>query len=317
MRVVLGVIKNSRGEVLVTKRKPWVHLGGRFEFPGGKLEENESPEAGLGRELKEELSIELHRCRPLIQVPYSYPDRDVFLDVFLVTKYSGTVHENEMQEAYWKKISDLESIEFPDANYGIIRALQLPRLISVTPNVGQNLEFLQQFESTVNKQEISIIHFRSHDLETLPYLQLAKQCQKICQRKHSHLVLNREAGFLENIDASGLHLTSDRLLAASERPLGKDYLVSASCHDLSEVLHASDIGLDYIFLGPVLEKSLNTNARPLGWEKFGRLAQHSKIPVYAIGGLGASDIGASIVNGGQGIAAIRDIWGIRRHSKPA
>lgn len=308
IHVVLGIIRNTRGEVLVTKRGPDTHLGGYFEFPGGKLEENESPEAGLVRELKEELSIELHQCRPLIQIPYSYPDRKVFLDVFMVVEYSGTAHVNKVQEACWKKISDLDDVEFPDANHGIIRALQLPGLISVTPSLDQDRGFLQHFEKTVKKEEISIIHLRSHELDIPQYLQLAERCLKRCRRHLVYLVLNGEAGLLEKVDAAGLHLTSSRLLAVKERPLGKNYLVSASCHNLDEVLHASGIGLDYIFLGPVVEKAFGANTRSLGWKGFSQLARQSTIPVYAIGGLVAGDIGLSTVHGGQGIAAIRDVW---------
>lgn len=307
--VALGVIQNSRGKVLVTKRCQSTHLGGYFEIPGGKLMRNESPETALAREMKEELGIEVHRCRPLIQIPYSYPDRDVFLTVFLVTEYSGTVPWDEMQEIYWKSISELERMEFPEANHGILRALQLPRLISVTSSVEQSENFLQHFERTVKKEEISIIQFRSHELDTQQYLQLAKKCLKKCQRHFVHLVLNCEARLLEKVDATGLHLTSDRLLAVKERPLGKDYLVSASCHNLEEVRHASSVGLDYIFLGPVLEKAFSTSVRPLGWKRFAQLARHSAIPVYAIGGLDVNDVSLSIQHGGQGVAAIRALWG--------
>ncbi len=308
IRVALGIVKDRQGKILVTRRNPNSHLGGRFEFPGGKLEGGESPKAALKRELKEELNLELRQCQPLIQIPYSYPDMDVFLDVFLVTEFTGNPCGNEMQTIYWKEISELENLDFPDANHGIIRALQLPRLISVTPSVNQNPAFLQHFERTVKQERISVIHLRSHELDTLQYLRLAKTCLEICQQHLTRLVLNSKPEFLEKIDAAGLHLTSRRLLATHERPLGKDYLVSASCHDLGEVRHASGIGLDYIFLGPVLEKTIITGASPLGWRNFFELAQRSSIPVYAIGGLGAFNIDSSIGFGGQGVAAIRDVW---------
>ena len=308
IRVALGIVKNYQGKILVTRRNPGTHLGGQFEFPGGKLEGNESSETALKRELKEELNLELQQCRPLIQIPYSYPDRDVFLDVFLVTKFSGNPYGNEMQELFWIDINDLENIDFPDANLGIIRALQLPRLIAVTPSVDQCPEFLQHFERTVRQERISVIHLRSHELDAMQYLRLAENCLEICRKHLTQLVLNYKAEILEKIDAAGLHLTSSRLLATQERPLGKDYLISASCHDLNEVRHASGIGLDYIFLGPVLEKAVVTGASLLGWQNFFELVQHSSIPAYAIGGLGACNIDHSVGLGGQGVAAIRDVW---------
>ena len=106
----------------------------------------------------------------------------------------------------------------------------------------------------------------------------------------------------------GLHLTSKRLLQTNVRSLADEYLLSASCHNADELLHAANIGVDYIFLGPVVEKHLSQNSNPLGWEVFADLVQTSKIPVYAIGGLTKTDIDTSIENGGQGIAAIRDLW---------
>ena len=68
-QVALGVVRNSRGKVLVTKRCQSAHLGGYLEIPGGKLMRNESPETALAREMREELGIEVHQCRPLIQIP--------------------------------------------------------------------------------------------------------------------------------------------------------------------------------------------------------------------------------------------------------
>ena len=84
--------------------------------------------------------------------------------------------------------------------------------------------------------------------------------------------------------------------------------MGASCHNLEEVKHASRLKLDYIFLGPVLKKG-QSKSNILGWDRFAELTLQSKIPVYAIGGLNAADIETSICNGGQGIAAIRSVWG--------
>ena len=306
--VVVGIVMNSRDEILVMERRADRHLGGHAEFPGGKLEAGESPEAALQRELKEELDIDMCRCRPLIQIPYSYADRNVFLDVFRVTEYSGRARSVEGQEIGWKSVPDLDGMRFPKANHGILRALQLPGLIPVTPDAGQVQDFLKHFEDTVRQNSVSLVHFRSHELEPLHYLQLAGDCLQICHRHQVRLVLNAEASSLEQVDAAGVHLTSRRLGAVETRPRDKKCLVSASCHTLDEVLHASKAGLDYLFLGPVREKTSGGPVEPLGWKHFARLARHSAIPVYAIGGMGPADIDVAIAHGGQGVAAIRAAW---------
>ncbi|MCY3803379.1 MAG: Nudix family hydrolase [Gammaproteobacteria bacterium] len=308
VHVVVGIVENSRDEILVMRRRADGHLGGHVEFPGGKLEAGESPEAALQRELKEELDIDMCRCRPLIQIPYSYADRNIFLDVFRVSEYSGGARSVEGQEIAWKSIPALEGLRFPKANHGIVRALQLPGLIPVTPGAEQVQDFLQHFEDTVRQSGVGLIHFRSHELDPRHYLQLAGECLRTCHRHQVRLVLNADASSLKQIDAGGLHLTSRRLEAVDTRPLGREYLVSASCHTLDEVLHASQAGLDYLFLGPVREKVSGGPFEPLGWKHFARLARQSAIPVYAIGGLGPADIDVAIAHGGQGVAAIRAVW---------
>ena len=308
LHVVVGIVRNSRDEILVMKRPADRHLGGLAEFPGGKLEAGESPESGLQRELKEELDIDMCRCRPLIQVPYSYADREVFLDVFLVTDYSGRVRGVEGQEFAWTSLQALDGLRFPKANHGIVRALQLPGLVCVTPDAGQVRDFLRHFRDTVRQAEVSLVHFRSHELDRQHYLRLARDCLQECRRHQARLVLNAEAPLLEQTDAHGLHLTSRRLCAAKTRPLGREYLVSASCHTLEEVLHASQTGLDYIFLGPVREKVSAASSEVLGWKRFARLARESALPAYAIGGLGEADIEVARAHGAQGVAAIRAVW---------
>ena len=146
IHVVIGIIKNTKNEVLIARRKNNSHLGGLLEFPGGKVEENEAPIPALTRELQEELNINLLVCSKLIQFTYHYPDRKVFLDVYVVDKYSGETTANESQDLAWQDISSLNINDFPSANHGIIRALQLPKIIAVTPEYSHSPDkFLIKF----------------------------------------------------------------------------------------------------------------------------------------------------------------------------
>ncbi len=309
IHVVIGVIKNTEDEVLVTKRHREVRLGGPLEFPGGKLKTGETPQVALKRELLEELNIHVHKCLPLIQIPFSYPDRNVFLDVYTIIDYSGLLAANESQKLAWRKISTLSSAEFPNANHGIICALQLPRLISVTPDLSSSPEnFLPYFGKVVKNNDISVIQLRSHELNKSQYMKLAEKCLQLCKLHGCELILNREAEYLQEVEAAGLHLTSNRLLAVRERPLGGNYLVSASCHNIDEIRHASRLAIDYIFLGPVAGKNSSPGNYALGWNRFAELARESLIPVYAIGGLKINDVSIAVEHGGQGVATIRGLW---------
>ncbi|MFZ2405513.1 MAG: NUDIX domain-containing protein, partial [Methylobacter sp.] len=75
LQVAVGVVKNPEGKILISLRHADLHQGGLWEFPGGKIEEFETAEQALVRELKEEINIALTAATPLITVKHQYPDR--------------------------------------------------------------------------------------------------------------------------------------------------------------------------------------------------------------------------------------------------
>ncbi len=125
VHVAVGLLLNENAEVLVALRPADVHQGGLWEFPGGKLEPNESVEQALGREFDEELGIAIHGCSPFIQVRHDYVDKSVLLDVWTVGGFTGSPRGREGQEVEWRKIAELRETDFPEANESIIRALRL------------------------------------------------------------------------------------------------------------------------------------------------------------------------------------------------
>lgn len=111
-------------QVLLALRSSKQHQGGKWEFPGGKVEPGETVEAALARELQEELAITVLQARPFMQLNYTYPERQVKLDIWLVTDFSGTPAGLEGQPLQWANVSDLAAISFPDANQPIVERLQ-------------------------------------------------------------------------------------------------------------------------------------------------------------------------------------------------
>ena len=120
VHVVAAVVINANNEVLIAKRPQASHQGGRWEFPGGKLEEHELPEAGLVRELREELGILVTDSEPFIEIQHDYPDKSVFLEVWRVNSFSGEAYGCESQEIRWVSKSELSRYQFPDANLAIL-----------------------------------------------------------------------------------------------------------------------------------------------------------------------------------------------------
>ncbi|EKE71441.1 8-oxo-dGTP diphosphatase MutT [Gallaecimonas xiamenensis] len=124
VHVAVGVIENGRGEVYVTKRLDHQHQGGKWEFPGGKVEDGESLLHALDRELSEEIGINVVAAEPLVLVEHDYGDKAVKLDVWLVRGFVGQPKGLEGQEGRWVHARDLDSLTFPDANGPIIKAVQ-------------------------------------------------------------------------------------------------------------------------------------------------------------------------------------------------
>jgi 8-oxo-dGTP diphosphatase len=126
VHVTAGVLTDGEGRVLVAQRPVGKHLAGRWEFPGGKLNPGEAPVEGLKRELAEELGITLEAAEPLIRLRHDYHDRRVLLDVWRVTRHSGTPAPLDRQVLDWVLPDRLPSIDLLEADRPIITALRLP-----------------------------------------------------------------------------------------------------------------------------------------------------------------------------------------------
>lgn len=124
VHVAVGVILTPDRQILLSKRPDKAHQGGKWEFPGGKVEPNESVQEALARELYEELDIQVETLEPLCQIFHDYGDKQVLLDTFIVTKYSGNAHGKELQPVASYSVDQLRYVEFPEANISICTAIE-------------------------------------------------------------------------------------------------------------------------------------------------------------------------------------------------
>ena len=123
IEVAVGIVFNNKQQVLVGQRVVKDQYYKKWEFPGGKLEQNESAEDALIRELKEELSIDVKNFSDLMLVDHDYPDRQVRLHVFIVDRYSNEIHAAEGQAIRWNELDQLNSLDFLQGNDVIIDRL--------------------------------------------------------------------------------------------------------------------------------------------------------------------------------------------------
>jgi len=122
VEVAVGVIKRD-GLYFMTKRADHVHQGGKWEFPGGKVEKGEKPEQALSRELKEEVNLDIVASSSLITINHDYGDKLVSLVVFLVEGFKSEPKALEGQKEGWFTFDELLTLDLPAANKDILDAL--------------------------------------------------------------------------------------------------------------------------------------------------------------------------------------------------
>jgi 8-oxo-dGTP diphosphatase len=124
--VVACALVDSDGRVLVAERPAGKNMAGLWEFPGGKVERGETPEAALIRELKEELSIDVTAAclAPLSFASHAYDDFHLLMPLYVCRKWDGQIVPREGQNTQWKKPRDLFDLAMPPADRPLIAALR-------------------------------------------------------------------------------------------------------------------------------------------------------------------------------------------------
>lgn len=189
-----------------------------------------------------------------------------------------------------------------------LRIKQLPSLYLITPD--KDKQFFYQLEASLDKNTgISLVQLRAKNLSERDYFHCAETALKLCHNYNAQLLINASPEIALSIGTDGVHLNTTRLFSYKKRPLSADFLVAASCHSIDEIQQANLIGVDFIVLSPVRTTASHPDAPPLGWTQFSQLTKQANCPVFALGGMREEDVLKAWAHGGQGIAAIRALWG--------
>ena len=123
IRTVAGVIKNEKGEVLCTLRDQgkYDYVSFKWEFPGGKIEEGETNEQTLVRELHEELDIDVKINRFIYQVEHDYPDFHLSMAVFDCDLVSKQIKMNVHKGIKWLKPENLMELDWAAADLPVAK----------------------------------------------------------------------------------------------------------------------------------------------------------------------------------------------------
>ncbi len=122
IEVVAAVIRRD-GKILITRRLDNVHLGGLWEFPGGKVEPAESLEGALLREIREELGVDIVAGDELFTVEHDYPGKSVRLHFFNCTISFGEPQPLDVSDLQWVTPTQLAEFDFPPADAELIHKL--------------------------------------------------------------------------------------------------------------------------------------------------------------------------------------------------
>lgn len=303
-----AIISADKRQVLIARRPSNVDHGGLWEFPGGKLAPYETGLEGLKRELHEELGVEIVRAQPLIRVHHEYSDKHILLDVWQVHEFAGEPFGREGQAVRWVPMEELVNYPFPAANLPILRAVMLPTEYLITGEEADDARFEALLTRALNEDNIRLVQLRAKQLTPEAYVARAQRALTLCREVGARLLLNGDPSLLDQVDADGIHLTSERLMQLERRPIAENKWLSASTHDPKQLAQAATLGCDFVSLSPLRTTPSHPEVAPMGWHDFQQWVERAGMPVFALGGMTRFDANHARAVGAQGIASIRDFW---------
>ncbi|WP_430397727.1 (deoxy)nucleoside triphosphate pyrophosphohydrolase [Ferrovibrio sp.] len=124
--VVAVALVDADGRVLLTQRPPGKKLAGMWEFPGGKVESNETPEAALLRELREELGLDISAAclAPFAFASHSYDDFHLLMPLYVCRRWAGQPEGREGQALKWVRPVKMSELPMPPADVPLVAMLR-------------------------------------------------------------------------------------------------------------------------------------------------------------------------------------------------
>jgi 8-oxo-dGTP diphosphatase len=304
--VAVAILIKPNGEFLLAQRPQGKVYAGWWEFPGGKVEPDETVIDALKRELHEELGVDIQRAYPWLTIRHSYAHANVRLHVYRVTQWQGEPHGKENQAFQWQSINKLTVAPLLPAAAPMIKALALPPIYAITnaTELGEAKFFLLLDQALDNGLKMIQVREKNFSPE-----QLKSFAKTVIAKAYAHdakVLLNTDLDLAKILQADGVHLTSAQLMSMTTRP---DFsLVAASCHNQMELQQATKLGCDFVVLGPIKPTQSHSDAKIVGWEYAAKLIEDYSLPVYALGGMQKSDEEMAWIKGFHGVAMQRGMY---------
>ena len=125
-KVTAAILYNDKNEILITKRPAQFHLGGLWEFPGGRIEDHELPEQALIRELKEEVDLDIKVEKLFWRETFEYDIKiiDIFFYICKLIPARQKITPKEVDDYRWVLTDELHQFEFPEADRHLVERLK-------------------------------------------------------------------------------------------------------------------------------------------------------------------------------------------------
>ncbi|WP_308389393.1 Nudix family hydrolase [Acidithiobacillus sp. AMEEHan] len=305
--VATGVLQRADGKVLISLRpegKPWP---GFWEFPGGKIEPGEAPEAALARELAEEIGVRVQVAEPLLRRDHPYPERTVALHFYLLRRWEGEPYGREGQQIRWVHPWEIAALDCLAPNLPVVAKLlndllpQPPLWLIADPARVATERFLPALGAAIDA-----------GLRALVLRCKTPIAAELAQRLPAFLGELQDAGVqvylnhpdpLPNWPVAGRHLTEAQL-AHGLRP---EQAFGVSCHSPACLQQAARLGARYAFLSPLFATATHPGAEALGPERFAEWVAPAALPVIALGGMTPERVALARQAGAQGVAVLSGI----------
>ena len=306
IEVAVGILVNSSNHVLINQRTALQSWAGWWEFPGGKLEKNETPRRALDREIYEELGVEVVGAEKWVTRRFSYDDTDVILYFFKIFKWNGDAISKEGQLLSWELFEKIDLSKVLPPNKFVVGAINFPDHYAITNLSETPLSlFTQQLETRI-KNGTKLIQIREKDLTDDEFINFAKRVIKFCKGRNVKVMINSKIKLAYELSADGVHLNSKQIHDIDKFP--KDLIVGASCHNMKDLDAAEKKGANFAVLSPINKTLSHPKASSIGWDAFSSLAIKYTMPIYALGGMTLKDVKRAQSAGGIGVASQRDVW---------
>lgn len=312
LQVAVAIMTKPNGEYLLASRPDGKGWAGWWEFPGGKIEQGEMPEAALSRELQEELGVKPTLVQAWIKRRYDYPAihdaeaKTVLLHFYFVYGWQGQPEPLEGQVLAWQHPAKLDVSPILPANAPVMHALSVPDVyaISNAEKMGE-AHFLNALAHKL-QQGIKLIQVCEKHLSREDLIGFAEKVQLLAKQYGARVLINSDINLAIELGLAGVHLSGQALLALKEKPSG--LLVAASCNHADELAYAQKLGLDLVTFSPVAETQKQSSKASFSWSTFAAVVENVSIPVYALGNMHVDNISQALSNGARGVAMQQSIW---------